>query len=130
MRWNRIVTHSNQLLCFWLQNIPPELNTHAKLSEHFSRFGLIKSVFVGMTGAGTPQPNVCVCMCPQFISSLAPYFLMQTSVVEFNSDLEAQLACNNPEAVFGNRFIRVCVSLYFFGSCSHVFIRCKGHVCF
>jgi len=61
--------------------IPYPLNTIGKLSEHFSKFGHIINIEVLQS--------------------------QKKAIIKFSSHLEALRAIKSPEAVLGNRFIKV-----------------------
>ncbi|CAH3039111.1 unnamed protein product, partial [Porites lobata] len=66
-----------------LKRIPRDLNNIAKLNEHFQRFGSITNIQVG--AFGDPE----------------------AALVQFSHHSEAKAAHSCPDAVLGNRFIRV-----------------------
>lgn len=66
-----------------LKKIPRELNNIAKLNEHFQKFGTIKNI------------QVCAFNDPE------------AALVQFSHHSEAKAAHSCPDAVLGNRFIRV-----------------------
>lgn len=70
-----------------VRGLPEDLNNIVKLNEHFSKFGAVVNIHVGVTGAGTSD--------------------IKSAVVEFRSALDATKAYNSEDAVFGKRFIRL-----------------------
>lgn len=66
-----------------VRKIPPHLNTITQLNDHFSKFGRIENLQVNFGGD------------------------REAALIQFSTHSEAQAAHRSPDAVLGNRFIKV-----------------------